>query len=396
MGNLKIGDVVKYAARIQNVWSLGKDIQTEVENRVMYSYEINTDDELYHNISTWLLENTELGTKQFKASQRFENNSSSLRLSTKPVNRSWFKLGGAKVYAQFIEKEPSIKSWGDRVEMSTLSLGTYSKKGSQQIEKLLAELASKSSEFRSVWITDGYGWEKTLATIEREFDYLVLSGETEEVIKQDLATFLNSEEKYSKLGLPYKRNYLLYGKPGVGKSSFIQAMAKYLNVDIYTLNLDTFEKEGTLQRTIGSIPSGSILLLEDVDAISTSLSRKGSKNKEISLSSVLNILDGAISAKGIITILTSNRPESLDKALLRSGRLDLKVHLDYLNKQKTEELVEKLTGVKVELNSHPSQKFCPADIAEIVKRNLHDENKAIKEIKKYAKRSEELDSVEST
>lgn len=388
-------EVLKNVSRAQNVWRLAQDIKQSVDNRIAYTFEIKRENSLFLSVSEWLLQHTSITIRQFEAVKKYESNTSELRLFVKPVHRQWITLEGERIFISFTERDP-IKDndlfSGKQQQESSLTLGSYTKKGSLAIQELLSKLASRNNEFRSMWIPGRYsGWEQSPADVVRGFENLVLSNSAETLIRNDLKLFSESEDQYNKLSLPYKRNYLFYGPPGTGKSSLAQAIAFTLDVDLYVLDISYMDKDAKLLETITEVPKGSVLLIEDIDAASVSLDREAKGNSNLSLSSILNILDGAISARGIITILTSNRPSSLDDALLRSGRMDLKIHLDYLDKTETEELLEKIIGRKV--NLEVNQKICPADIMEIVKRNMFNHTRLIEEVKTYVKNPKPLDGI---
>lgn len=132
--------------------------------------------------------------------------------------------------------------------------------------------------------------------------------------------------------MPYRRGYLLYGPPGTGKTSFVQAVAGALKLNICYLNLSggRFDDDG-LNRALNDAPAHSIILLEDIDGIfvereAVSVQKKG---RNVSFSGLLNALDGVRSQEGRITIMTTNHREKLDPALLRPGRADVHVKLNY-------------------------------------------------------------------
>jgi chaperone BCS1 len=88
------------------------------------------------------------------------------------------------------------------------------------------------------------------------------------LIINDINRFLSSAEWYINKGVPYRRGYLLYGPPGTGKTSFVQAIAAKLNLNICYLNLSggNMDDDG-LNGLLNSAPMRSIILLEDIDAI---------------------------------------------------------------------------------------------------------------------------------
>lgn len=152
-----------------------------------------------------------------------------------------------------------------------------------------------------------------------------------ESILNDVKDFLTSGDWYHKRGIPYRRGYLLYGPPGSGKTSFIQAIAGELDYNICILNLSENNlTDDRLNHLMNHIPERSILLLEDVDAAfnKREQSDDGGYTSGVTFSGLLNALDGVASAEECITFMTTNHPERLDPALLRPGRIDFKVMID--------------------------------------------------------------------
>jgi len=80
--------------------------------------------------------------------------------------------------------------------------------------------------------------------------------------------FLQSEEWYIEKGIPFRRGYLLHGPPGTGKTSFTEAIAGKLKLNICYLNLsgNKLDDDG-LNRLLNNTPERSIILLEDIDAV---------------------------------------------------------------------------------------------------------------------------------
>lgn len=108
---------------------------------------------------------------------------------------------------------------------------------------------------------------------------------------EDLKEFIDSEEWYKKMGVPYRRSYLLYGPPGTGKSSFTQALAGHMKHSICFINVSDNMTDYTFNSLLNNAPKKSVILLEDVDAMF-----EGRKNKEhanrLTYSGFLNALDG--------------------------------------------------------------------------------------------------------
>ena len=144
---------------------------------------------------------------------------------------------------------------------------------------------------------------------------------------------------------------LQYGAPGSGKTSLIQSIAGELNLDVYVISLSRAGlDDNSLQELISDLPEHCIALMEDIDAafhhtLSRDLLDEGEEPEEakgpnpngpgapqdrssrISLSGLLNALDGVGAQEGRLLFATTNRYEALDAALRRPGRMD--VHVEF-------------------------------------------------------------------
>lgn len=389
---------LRTATYAQNIWNLGINLKEEYDKRVFYTYKIQQSrGDIFLDAATWVIENINVSAiKNYDVQLRGENSERFVGLVPQPERRVPFILNGAKIYYSFSSSKDDniINNYGHIISnpSSEIVFSSPTKSGAREIERLLSQLAKKQANLK-VYGYD-YGWTALVDLPYRSFDSLVISDNYTQRIQEDIELFLNSKDKYDLLGAPYKRNYLFYGPPGTGKSSLAYAIANNLNRDIYIVNLHSVDKDDKLVSMPSGMKKNPVILIEDVDTVSSSHIREDQKNDTtINLSTLLSFLDGSTLPEGAIVILTSNRPQVLDNALLRSGRMDLKVLLNYLNKEETEELTWKLTGQKIELNV--VKEICPADIVELIKRNLSDQDRAIKEIKAYVEDPRPLDGLES-
>ncbi|GIK05443.1 hypothetical protein Aspvir_009553 [Aspergillus viridinutans] len=160
-----------------------------------------------------------------------------------------------------------------------------------------------------------------------------MDNEVKDDILRDVDEFLDQDMQdwYAERGIPYKRGYLLFGPPGTGKSSFSLSLAGKHELDIYTLQLSNIS-DTTLMRLFAELPPRCIVLLEDVDTSgvgrrdSVDIDQENESKSTVTLSGLLNVLDGVSSQEGRILIMTTNHIEHLDEALIRPGRSDKKVH----------------------------------------------------------------------
>lgn len=205
-------------------------------------------------------------------------------------------------------------------------------KAKKQIETLLTSAAKewedsqKESDIR-IYTTNRYGeWDASSLIKPKPLNSIVLGGTTKEFLSSDVEKFITSEHWYETRGIPYKRGYCLYGPPGNGKSSLALALAKLTAKTICILNLNSFENDDALLKAMRGVRKNCIILIEDIDSVFNK--REAVKEKSISFSNLLNFLDGALYQHGIMTIITTNHIEKLDEALLRDGRMDIKVEIE--------------------------------------------------------------------
>jgi len=202
-------------------------------------------------------------------------------------------------------------------------------------------------------------WRWNGSRHKRPMSSIVLQPGVKDMILNDCKDFLASEAWYADRGIPFRRGYLLHGVPGSGKTSLIHSLAGELSLDIYVLSLSAKGmSDNTLTTLMGLVPSRCIVLLEDLDAAFTrSVSRdsnstgaptaptekESNENKDkkddgstLSLSGLLNSLDGVAAAEGRLLFATTNHIERLDPALSRPGRMDVWVNFAYATKYQAE------------------------------------------------------------
>jgi chaperone BCS1 len=192
-------------------------------------------------------------------------------------------------------------------------------------------------------------WQKTKTMDIRQLDTIILNEKKKKALLNDIKSFLDPESRtsYSRCGIPYRKGYLFYGPPGTGKSSLSLSIAGQCDLDVYILNISGVNNT-SLDELFTELPARCVLLLKDIDAVDTTQSRQrgtvgtrqdetrssrtGKPRGELSLSALLNALDGVGSQEGRILIMTTNHVERLDAALIRAGRVDMKVGLELTNR----------------------------------------------------------------
>ncbi|OQU96598.1 hypothetical protein CLAIMM_02656 [Cladophialophora immunda] len=218
----------------------------------------------------------------------------------------------------------------------------------------------------------GQTWSRVTSKPRRALDTVILEAEQKEQVIEDVAEYMDEATMnfYANHGIPYRRGYLFHGPPGVGKTSFALALASNFNLDVYNLSLlDNDLTDSDLISLLNQLPGRSLLLLEDIDT--AGLNRKGGKSttssrswnsrrvrlpprdpddydvdndeeggsaSRVTLSGLLNAIDGVAAPEGHVLIMTTNKPNELDDALVRAGRISVRVGFRNASKRQAEEI----------------------------------------------------------
>lgn len=180
--------------------------------------------------------------------------------------------------------------------------------------------------------------------INKTFENIYLDGRIIDDIKKDLDNFESSKNNYDLHGIRYKRTYLFYGEPGTGKSSLSLAISNYTKRDVLSINMSKDMTDSNLITLVSNRPNKSIILFEDIDCLLDDINRnEESKDKEvkISLSCILNILDGIYTPNDVIFIITTNNLDKIDDAIKRKGRTDFLAQIKKPNKVLINKLKDK-------------------------------------------------------
>jgi SpoVK/Ycf46/Vps4 family AAA+-type ATPase len=168
----------------------------------------------------------------------------------------------------------------------------------------------------------------------QDLSKIFLPNNTMDEIKNYLDEFIALKNEYRKFGIAHKFTMLLEGKPGMGKTTISRAIAHHYNRRLYILNLANKEmNESDLIELFNNIEKDSVLVLEDIDSFFHGRKSGSECGTTISFSTLINLLDGSLSSgNGLITFITANNAENLDKALVRPGRIDKVIHFGDITK----------------------------------------------------------------
>ena len=223
------------------------------------------------------------------------------------------------------------------------------------------KFAQKAQEGKTVMWKGGMTWiQYGEPRRKRPLQSVILDKGIKERIVADVKDFLQSREWYVNRGIPYRRGYLLYGLPGSGKSSFIQALAGELDFGLALINLsERGTTDDRLSALITNLPPRTLLLLEDADAAFVNrrqVDSDGYSGSTVTFSGLLNALDGVAAGEERIAILTTNHIERLDPALIRPGRVDMTVRIGEATAYQAGEMWDRFYG-DIDKNGEGRQRF---------------------------------------
>jgi chaperone BCS1 len=173
---------------------------------------------------------------------------------------------------------------------------------------------------------------------KRSLNSIACSSNIKEYLLNDIHNFIKSENAYVQRGINYKRNYLLYGPPGTGKTSLIFSLASELDRDIKIIDGSTICNIDSFRKTLINTPIRTIIVIEDIDALSNKLFNRDDKypvtvdKSSTTLSDILNYFDGLRTPQGLICFFTTNYIDRLDSAFVRDGRMDVKIKIEHAEK----------------------------------------------------------------
>lgn len=189
---------------------------------------------------------------------------------------------------------------------------------------------------------------------KKPFEYLYLQKDQKDLLHSYVNHFKNDKESFYRMGIPYKGGILLDGVPGCGKSSTIMAIGTFLDKNIYYLDLGKIKTNQEFKLCVDYVRTnsqkGGIIIFEDIDCMTDVVKRRdinieigalcgeSEMNDKLSLSFILNVLDGVLSPENIIFIMTTNHKEKLDPALIRPGRMDININIDKCTKYQLEQI----------------------------------------------------------
>jgi len=293
----------------------------------------------------------------------------------------WYNWHPIKIV---LNKEQTMTS-DDKEEITLIKLGRSHK----IFDAIIKELKEKNKEDENklkVYKYDNKNWCYINSYPKRPLNSIFIEKEKRDILISRIQKFMDSEKWYVENGIPYQIGILLYGPPGTGKTSLIKTIAGYFDKNVCVSSIYGLLSGESFYR---GLPDNSIIVIEDIDTANSVLKRKKEKNdiekeKEknrktpkyddmkdgklpaaedkpelpkqqenniedillesylsFGLSGLLNALDGIVTMHGRILFMTTNHPEKLDNAIIRPGRIDLKLEIGYVNEEIFEQFIKK-------------------------------------------------------
>ncbi|HIR09162.1 MAG TPA: ATP-dependent zinc metalloprotease FtsH [Candidatus Avoscillospira stercoripullorum] len=190
----------------------------------------------------------------------------------------------------------------------------------------------------------GIGQSKAKVYMEKETGVTFADVAGQDEAKESLVEiidFLHNPQKYAAIGAKLPKGALLVGSPGTGKTLLAKAVAGEAKVPFFSISGSDFVEmfvgvgasrvRDLFQQAAKVAPA--IVFIDEIDAIGRTRDSRfgGNDEREQTLNQLLAELDGFDSSKGVVILAATNRPEILDKALLRPGRFDRRITVDRPN-----------------------------------------------------------------
>jgi chaperone BCS1 len=270
--------------------------------------------------------------------------------------RHWFWYSGRPFQVEFHRTDDTRGPWNKRnEELVFQTIGRKQRFLKQFVDEIVECHKKNAGAISSLFVYDEY-WERMKGYTPRSLESVILKLDEKERLVLDIETFKGAKARYRELGVPYHRGYLFYGPPGTGKTSVVSALAARFAMSIYLINLTDFNDKSLL-KALKDIPANSVILFEDIDCVKTGKARldpeewarKQLPGKlddrpnpldafSVTLSGLLNALDGFNAPEDVLFVMTTNKIETLDEALLRPGRIDYRLYLGKASYEQKAEL----------------------------------------------------------
>lgn len=249
---------------------------------------------------------------------------------------------------EYIQREPNF------IFITTFTGSSYSGEKNTNSEPTKKDFNSK--DFRR-YQTFPYGHEELSSEVRSIEESVYLSENLKNTIKE-IKNWAALKDWYHSKCIPWKRSYLLTGKPGTGKTLFVRTAAESILADIYIFDLSTMNNEEFRKFWLQTNTNNAkVILLEDIDAVFNGRENITSTamNKGLTFDCLLQAIDGIERGDGTLLFITTNYPEKLDAAIsggnatpgditTRPGRVDRVIEFKELELEGSQVIVNNILG----------------------------------------------------
>lgn len=366
----------------QAAWPLADHLRRQARSRTTYTVKVSGNDAIYDELHTWVLsllpprEQHALvawSTRRHFAMPEDDEPAKppELRLRYDGTREQDIRVAGHKIKVVVSEggDETAGQRWKPPEIIFTARSVTARRALLTQIAGVLERTHRERTKpaFRMLGQWDD--WQRCDDLPPRTLDSVILPDGQLHRLVTDVQRWLDAEQDYLRRCIPWHRGHLYEGDPGTGKTSVARAIASHFGLDVWYMPLADVKKDGDLLRHISRIGPRSMLLLEDVDVFSAATSRDDNHGG-LTLSGLLNALDGIATPHGLLTVMTTNNPGVLDDAVARDGRIDLREHFGPATEEQASRLISRYYGHD-DLKIRGISGIAPAEIVEACKRHDH-------------------------
>ncbi|MCR1785340.1 AAA family ATPase [Nocardioides carbamazepini] len=388
LANPAFGRAAAALAVFEGATKLHERVTGLVNGRLLYTVAVEEGETMYPDVHAWLLgvlpaakQRALIVTSAQRRGRRSMDSGDTvdrdeLQLMFNDERTRHLTIDGHRVRVQLQEPDRSSNASSSEASLmrpAKIMFGAWTHAGQQAVVEHLrgmhaARVAARTPRLRMV--NNWGGWTSRDDLPPRSLASVALPTEQKDRIVADLRRFLAAEGRYNHLAVPWHRGYMFHGPPGTGKTSLVKALASEFGLDLWYVGLSDLKAESSLMGLLAEVTPRSLLLLEDIDTIEISHERDTTQGS-ISMSSLLNALDGVATPHGLVTVMTTNHFDKLDPALTRPGRMDVVEQLDPLTGATFAALFEHYYGQPLPFEVE-TDGLTAAVVAEVFKQHLDD------------------------